>query len=79
VITRSTYVVAIATFVVTTVIAVLVLGNSLRSETCQADWTGYAPIGTCVMTFWSGAYFVGPVIGLVVGANVLWRRRATHS
>ncbi|MGD0194287.1 MAG: hypothetical protein ABSC35_05435 [Candidatus Dormibacteria bacterium] len=76
---RSTYAVAIATFVVTTLIAVLVLGNSLRSATCQAGWTGYVPLGTCPKTFWSAAYFVGPAIGLVAGAAVTWRRRATYS
>jgi hypothetical protein len=75
---RSIDVIALATFVVTSLVAVLVLGNALRSETCEAGWTGYVPIGTCATTFWSSAYFVGPAIGLLVSASVFWRRRSAR-
>ena len=77
VLTRATLAIAAATFLVTSVIAIVLLGTAFQSETCGAGWTGYAPIGTCVKTFWSTAYFVGPAIGLVVSANVAWRRWAT--
>jgi hypothetical protein len=75
---RSIDVIALATFVVTSLVAVLVLGNVFRSETCEAGWTGYVPIGTCGTTFWSSAYFVGPAIGFLVSASVLWRRRTAR-
>jgi hypothetical protein len=72
-------VVAIATFVVITVALTLILGNSFRSERCAGDWTGYAPIGACVTTFWSTAFYVGPAIGLLASVKAaLWARRATR-
>jgi hypothetical protein len=76
-ITKATLAIAMATFVVTSIISVMALGNAFQSETCGAGWTGYAPLGTCVKTFWSGAFYVGPAIGFAVSANVAWRRWAT--
>ena len=67
---RATLVLAVATFVVTTIAATLVFGNALGGNSCGAGWTGYVPIGSCVRTFWSAAFYIGPVIGLLAGACV---------
>ena len=74
---RQAVLVAIATLLVTSVASVLVLGNAFQSKTCAPGWTGYAPIGTCVKTFWTGAFFVGPAIGLLLSANLVLIRRRT--
>jgi hypothetical protein len=76
---RSTSIVAIAAFVGVTLVATLGLGNSLGSHPC-AGWTGYAPIGECVSTFWMPALFVGPALGLVAAAAVIlpMRRLTRH-
>jgi hypothetical protein len=65
---RAALVVAIATFVVAAIVATLALGNALGGNSCGAGWTGYVPIGSCVKTFWSAAFYIGPVIGLLAGA-----------
>jgi hypothetical protein len=57
------------TFVIATIVATLVLGNALGASPCSAGWTGYVPIGSCGKTFWSAAFYIGPVIGLLVGAS----------
>jgi hypothetical protein len=65
---RATLGVAVATWVIATIVATLLLGNALGANSC-AGWTGYVPLGSCVKTFWSAAFYVGPVIGLLVGAS----------
>jgi hypothetical protein len=65
---RGTLVVAIATFVTVAVVATLALGNVVYADSCGAGWTGYVPIGSCVKTFWSGAFVIGPAVGLLAGA-----------
>jgi hypothetical protein len=81
---RTTPVLAIATFALVATAATLILGNALGTHPCGAGWTGYAPIGECVNTFWSPAFFVGPLIGLAAaaGATLLVhaavRRASTH-
>jgi hypothetical protein len=75
---RATLVVAIATFVVATIVASLVLGNALGANSC-AVWAGYVPIGSCVTTFWSAAFYLGPAIGLLAGVGAaLLTDRATR-
>jgi hypothetical protein len=61
-------VLAIAAFVAAAVVATLTLGNVVYADSCGAGWTGYAPIGSCVKTFWSGAFVIGPAVGLLAGA-----------
>lgn len=60
--------VAVATWVIATVVATVLLGNALGANSC-AGWTGYVPLGSCVKTFWSAAFYVGPVIGLLAGVS----------
>ena len=55
-------------FVATSIVATFVLGNALGTHPCGAGWTGYVPIGSCVNTFWSPAFYIGPLIGLLAGA-----------
>ena len=62
-------VVAVATFVVVAVVATLALGNVVYADSCGAGWTGYAPIGSCIKTFWSGAFVIGPAVGAFAGAG----------
>ena len=61
-------VVAIATFVTVAVVATLATGNVVYAGSCGAGWTGYVPLGSCVKTFWSGAFVIGPAVGLLAGA-----------
>lgn len=61
-------IVAIATFAAGAVVATMVLGNVVHADSCGGAWTGYVPIGSCVKTFWSGAFVRGPVVGLLTGA-----------
>lgn len=67
---------AIATFVAVAVVVTLTLGNVVDANTCAAGWTGYVPIGSCVKTFWSEAFVIGPGVGLLAGlcAAVLTHR-----
>jgi hypothetical protein len=65
---RATLGVAIATWVIATIVATLLLGNAVGANSC-AGWTGYVPLGSCVKTFWSAAFYVGPMIGLLAGAS----------
>lgn len=65
---RATLGVAVATSIIATIVATLLLGNALGANSC-AGWTGYVPLGSCVKTFWSAAFYVGPVIGLLAGAS----------
>lgn len=66
---RATLSIALAAFVIASVVATLWLGNALGSNSCGAGWTGYVPLGSCVTTFWSAAFYVGPLIGLFVGTS----------
>jgi heme/copper-type cytochrome/quinol oxidase subunit 1 len=66
---RATLSIAVAAFVLAAVVATLWLGNALGSKSCDAGWTGYVPLGSCVKTFWSAAFYVGPLIGLFVGTS----------
>jgi hypothetical protein len=66
---RATLGIALATFVIATIVATLWLGNALGSNSCDAGWTGYAPLGSCVTTFWSAAFYVGPLVGLFAGTS----------
>jgi hypothetical protein len=76
---RAALVVAITTFVVAAIVATLALGNALGANSCGAGWTGYVPIGSCVKTFWSAAFYIGPVIGVLAGAcAALLTDRATQ-
>jgi hypothetical protein len=76
---RATLVVAAAAFVVAAIVATLVLGNALGANSCGGGWTGYVPIGSCVKSFWSAAFYIGPVIGLLAGAcAALLTDRATQ-
>ena len=59
---------AIATFVTVAVAATLALGNAVYADSCGAGWTGYVPIGSCARTFWSGAFGIGPAVGLLASA-----------
>ncbi len=61
-------IVAIATFAAGAIVATVVLGNVVYADSCGAAWTGYVPIGSCVKTFWSGAFVLGPVVGALTGA-----------
>lgn len=65
---RATLGVVVATWVIATIVATFLLGNAFGANSC-AGWTGYVPLGSCVKTFWSAAFYVGPVIGLVAGAS----------
>ncbi len=65
---RTTLVVSVASFIGATVVATLVLGNAFAANSCSAGWTGYVPIGSCVKSLWSAAFYVGPAIGLLAGA-----------
>lgn len=75
---RGTLVVAIATLVAVAVVATSTLGNVVYANTCGAGWTGYVPIGSCVKTFWPGAFVIGPAVGLLAGvcAALLTHRAA---
>lgn len=76
---RGTLVSAIATFVTVAVVATFVLGNVVYADSCGAGWTGYVPIGSCVKTFWSGAFALGPAVGLLAGAfAALFTHRAAR-
>jgi len=76
---RATLVVSVATFAVATIVATSVLGNALGANSCGAGWTGYVPIGSCVKAFWSAAFYIGPLIGLLAGAcTALGTDRATR-
>jgi hypothetical protein len=66
---RATLGIAVAAFVIATIVATLWLGNALGSNSCGAGWTGYVPLGSCVKTFWSAAYYAGPLIGLFAGTS----------
>jgi hypothetical protein len=59
----------LAAFAIAAAVATLWLGNALGSNSCDAGWTGYVPLGSCVKTFWSAAYYVGPLIGLFAGTS----------
>jgi heme/copper-type cytochrome/quinol oxidase subunit 1 len=80
---RATPVVSAATFVAATLVTTLVLGNALAADSCGAGWTGYVPIGSCAKAFWSAAFYIGPLIGVLVGtcAALLTQRaaRRTHT
>ena len=54
---RGALVVAVATFVVVAVVATLAWGTSSTPIPAgRAGTVSYAPIGSCIKTFWSGAF-----------------------
>ena len=68
---------AIASFAIVAVVATLSLGNVVYANSCAAGWTGYVPLGSCAKTFWSGAFEVGPAVGVLAAAcAALLTRRA---